>query len=451
MNPKINKNKMNKIIFTSLLLAGMSAMAQEKLPVNKQDLGKVDESKSITMQHRPSANKTNDVISNWYYPLDFIQNSAPNGAFKTYFSYLFPDSNVLVVAADGKTSYVGTHSVGFVFDPKDENIINAQNSETTILTNYNTWTLDSLYMPFSYVRYMDSMDLGGGIKQKVVDSLILNVYKMPAMTKGGFTPPNTEKFARPTFDVATANGLGAIWTKSIALTDADSTPVPSGTGWAIRGQMIEEINLTLNKVNKVTASADNIVGFTITFKPGYAYALDDTLESFSTKPVKAINYFGFRMMLNEAAVGDQVAQEKYFNNMLLVPKWTRYGKATPNSWDGYLPGNAFNSHYYLDCQFKVTCSNVGIDQPTVQLIDEAYPNPVAAGSNVRIPFEMKNSSNATVTVSNALGQVVKSIPATRYNAGKNFVDMTMDVAPGIYTYSITQGDNNVSKRFVVSQ
>jgi hypothetical protein len=90
---------------------------------------------------------------------------------------------------------------------------------------------------------------------------------------------------------------------------------------------------------------------------------------------------------------------------------------------------------------KEIVSNVGLYN--------AYPNP--ANNKITIPFKVQTGGDATITITNAAGQVVKS-QVKHTNANEyNTVDFsTSDLASGTYFYSVDVNGKHSSDHFVVT-
>ncbi|MBC7553505.1 MAG: T9SS type A sorting domain-containing protein [Taibaiella sp.] len=89
------------------------------------------------------------------------------------------------------------------------------------------------------------------------------------------------------------------------------------------------------------------------------------------------------------------------------------------------------------------------DVARLNAIGEVYPNP--ANTSVTVPFTVAQDANATVTLSNVIGQVIKttSVAATAGSAAKvNF--STSDLANGVYTVTVTANGQQSTARVTIA-
>ncbi|MEY3240656.1 MAG: hypothetical protein RIR11_2094 [Bacteroidota bacterium] len=91
---------------------------------------------------------------------------------------------------------------------------------------------------------------------------------------------------------------------------------------------------------------------------------------------------------------------------------------------------------------------------TNNLVEEGsmrvFPNP--AKDMIRVDFSMKNAADVQITVTNALGQIVRDMGAVAFNAGSN--NKTIDVAnlaAGIYVINLRTAEGSVARTFSVKQ
>lgn len=82
-------------------------------------------------------------------------------------------------------------------------------------------------------------------------------------------------------------------------------------------------------------------------------------------------------------------------------------------------------------------------------LGNAYPNP--ANNEINIPMNVKGNTNATVTLSNAMGQVVRTIKLNGLTTGQaKLVSIpTSDLAAGIYLYTIEANGERASDRVII--
>lgn len=80
---------------------------------------------------------------------------------------------------------------------------------------------------------------------------------------------------------------------------------------------------------------------------------------------------------------------------------------------------------------------------------QAYPNPFNPSTNIR--FSLQQSGIVSLKVYNLVGQLVKTIIDNEYlNAGEHSYKVVMnEFSSGVYFYSLTQGDQQITKKMVL--
>ncbi len=80
---------------------------------------------------------------------------------------------------------------------------------------------------------------------------------------------------------------------------------------------------------------------------------------------------------------------------------------------------------------------------------QAYPNPFNPSTNIR--FSLQQSGLVSLKVYNLVGQLVKTIIDNEYlNAGEHSYKVVMnEFSSGVYFYSLTQGDQQITKKMVL--
>lgn len=153
-----------KTIFTLITILSVSILtAQES--VNKYDLlynnhNQINDEQAIQIS-TPELNEYNNINKQDYNifsgPADHIElsdlfefpatwsiNWYPNR--QTFVTYLFPDSNVILITNEGDTNWVGLHSVGAGFDPKDDIFFNNGLSPD----GSKSFNLNGIYFNYAY-------------------------------------------------------------------------------------------------------------------------------------------------------------------------------------------------------------------------------------------------------------------------------------------------------------
>ncbi|MGB1039057.1 MAG: hypothetical protein ACPGYY_10475, partial [Bacteroidia bacterium] len=281
--------------------------------------------------------KAKTDYANWRFPVEAVNQLT---TLDRFVSFLYPDSSAKWVYSDGESSHYNWHSVGAVFTPNDPNL--ELEGDNIKLSRYNEYTVDSIYVPYIYVRYVDSVDMSGTMTE-IVDTLIVQFFRADQLESRSFTPTGseTELFMKP--DNWTPSLLGSnktAYEMRIPLTAEDSTGRPSSEGWSSRGRVIPlppgfDID---SDAQNVELDHANAFGFSIAYKTMVANNFGDTMEARDGSTVKnRINYFGHSFYSNSSI---EVKQTEFINNSWWVPSTIAYGQAQ-NGWENSVPGNAY--------------------------------------------------------------------------------------------------------------
>ncbi len=449
---------MKKLLLTSVSLfsVGMIVNAQSMIAGDTKKFKPANEVSVIKSKSNASGKA---AASNWYEPWNMAGKAGAETSWVPYVNFLFPDSIVKYIDEAGTLSYMpGSTNIGQVLDPKDANIALTDNPEYT-MSKFTSYTLDSLYFSYLYVRNVDSLPDDLGNKIAVVDTLLIDYFITSALQMGGFQV-GLEKFARPGFNTSLRRPTGMSFTQKVLLTRADSTAaLPDATGnpessWRT-GVMGIAVSTPLS-INSSRMAAQNIVGFSMRFKPGHSYDTSSIMvyqKAASTFPSGATraNYFGYRFYANGtgAPYPPQVEQTTYINNTLVAGKQSSYATS---GWVGFVPGNAYYAHQYFQCGFQLTSSNIGINEvknPNFELGD-AYPNPTTGITT--FDFNLKNASDVKISIVNLVGQEVLSVANNKFNAGVNEVRADLSsLTSGVYLYTMTVDGQSQSQKLIISK
>lgn len=438
---KMKLLKLSMTLFIGALVAG-SAYAQGQEV--KSDAPVYMHDGDIAMPNTGDAlNKA--AYSNWKYPIESAQTIG--GTFTRYVSFLFQDSIVQWVSdpAGGGTNYFYPwHAVGAAFDPTD---VNFEVFDDGIrLSRFDAYEVDSIYFPYLYVRYVDSIDLGAG-NVEVVDTLIFQFYDYQELSFSSFS--TGEIYAKPTtFTRSLMGSANKTYEVKIPLTKADSTPVPTSQGWGSRGMIIDLPNIAIPK--NPTLNGRNVCAFNIAFKTMLPFEYGDTMEARDgSTPTKRLNYFGHSMYLND---GSEVPQEEYYNNSFWTPSELLYG-GDLNGWENSIPGNAYFTDRYLYYAIHINAPFMGnVESLNSNMKVAVYPNPVSKTEMLKLDFALVNADNVTIEMYDLLGNKVKSVANGYYTAGEHQIDLDItDLSAGVYLYSVTAGNVKTAKKITITQ
>jgi hypothetical protein len=413
-----------------------------------------------------SANKTTATMSSWFNYTDIMASSSTS---KFYYNPMFHDSNVIFPFSNGAGG-IWEHGFGTSFDPTDSVffggdanlktsagfIANTSYIPSFRVTQGNAYQIDSIAFPMKYYR--------GDANTAQIDTLIITLVKAKRSsntTPGIFgfhystltnvTPDGKAGFGTLLVDYKTAKASDSIptsakvvITKMLDATTAADTTTGTGSGYlnyTTRG-------IALSSPMSVAAGELVVAYVTVRFK---AYALNT--------PVANANYVRF---YTTDISGSGASPRQCVNSMmcgLVATDETTY-QGAPGDTSGFqpqghnvaIPSIAYNSDgQFSDFSMKVTCNgcpplSIATINSNIQNVD-AYPNPTNA--DITIKFNLKETANANVTITNAVGQIVATQNVGNVTTG-NAVFSTEKMANGVYFYTVEANGQRSTQRFVVA-
>jgi hypothetical protein len=434
------KKTVQRLVVVGFMIAGFAIQSYAQ-GVMKAEGNLGTELVSSDLEARDLKMKAN--YSNWQYPVEAITQLT---SLDRFVSFLFQDSAVVFVSDDGTARHNTWISVGAVFTPNDENL--ELIDDNIRLSRFNEYTVDSLYFPYLYVRYVDSIDIAG-TTVPVVDTLIVQFFKSENLDTGRFTPTgeDSEIFMKPgnwTQSILGSNNTS--YEVRIPLTAADTTSRPSSEGWGSAQRVValpSGFNIKSDAANAKLAFT-NAVGFSLSYATMVPYSFGDTMENRAGgNTVNRVNYFGHSMFQNSSI---QVKQKKYQNNSWWVPKTIAYGE-DQNGWENSVPGNAYFDDRYLNYALYITTETLGAQELDNNVTFGVYPNPVSKSDILKADFNLVNASDVTIELYDLLGNKVKEIANGYFTSGEHTTDVSInDLNSGLYIYSIRAGNSVATKK-----
>jgi hypothetical protein len=282
----------------------------------------------------------------------------------------------------------------------------------------------------------------------IVDTLIIDVFNRDQVFNFHHKDTKDPLFATVRFNPATSRGITPQTTIKEELT-IDDTAYISHRG--ARGLIIPLTDFMVDS---------NTVAVTFTFKPGYSYSSEDTLNGELDPSIvnKQMNQFYF-LYLNDGGY-NQTEKLVDYNSGLFAFKFSNW---TTNYWNyktqsGHTP--LYIPHYFFSHQgFPYVTWAISWDPDWVNpdaieelnnnvKINDIYPNPVVDNANIQI--ELTNSENIKVEILNTLGQKVATVTNMDYSSGKHNINInTTNLQAGYYICKITAGNSSVTKTMLV--
>jgi hypothetical protein len=441
---------MKKILLLGLTaIIGTGAYAQyAQKPVvstEKQKISRPEGKVPSKVQHPTSKTR---AASRWYDIVDAIdQDQGASGAVYNNDNYNLTWTDSTMIAPFGSSTaptYDGIwiKSLQQVIDPADPFFNVPAYNGLAAIGKQNAYTIDSVELLGVYTR--------NPAKTTIVDTLIVAIAKGNGGTSdldiwqfnGASTIStygDTVRFASVDLNVSTFLPKGtAVWSTKIPLTAANANDTLSN-GFNI-----------WRLAPNVSVPSGNLAAMTVTFKSGDTWT--PFLDTVSLAGAATPKFNNFRFVSFEETTGAFGSYRKgYYNSSGIMQQDT-------TGWGGtYTPSYAYTSATYsyehhwwfwkLNCP---ACFGVGLND--VNLVGEvsAYPNP--ASDVINVAFTLNNAAkNVSVELSNALGQVVRSIDMGNGQADYGYranIDVK-GLTSGLYIYTIIADGQKTSNKIMV--
>ena len=430
-----------------------------KMPVVKQSVETyhftTENLRNVKTINGGAAHKTTATTSRWYSHVFCIDTLNSTTVTSTLFPIWF-DSTIRQRFSTG-LDVVNFSSVGEVVDPvtydtyNDPALFGATEMRVRATDAY---TVDSVQVVGAYVKNTNR-PVG------VVDTLIFSVaiddvYFLArksstnttlAAVGNTYAPAGKDTCYMPWISDADSINRAAFSTNGPAriifkktLTDADRDTV-SSTG-----------SVTLNAFTFAVPGGFNVPA-------GSAYSITCTFKSGDTwvKNVDTINGQHRFLVLTDQPLGaNSTMPYNWYDlndrNMSQLLFSTDSSFYYPTMLVEGINSNSFSQEFH-NINSHITCSSC---QPIVlgvanvsNTITEQGAFPVPANASVHIPFVLNVTSDATVTLTNTLGQIVKVQNLKNITSGTATFNVA-DLSTGVYFYSIVAGDAKTTGRVVVA-
>lgn len=428
---------MKKVYLFAGMLLGVTLSAQQ--PVTPGPA--VTQSRTFNKNKVMSAHQSADRNTSWWLNYAFAADSIYGNVAELNANYLFPDSSVLGEFGAGNFAPVWIHSIAQTMDPTS--FYYNQTSGCTI-TDADSYSVDSLGIVYAYERNIANPN--------IVDTLVIklthNTTTANWLSSGfiGATAANyntdTVGFKIPKYDYINNYAAGTTSTSvvKIPLTDADTAV--TFYGYKAFG------------VGNFVVPAGKVVGVSISFLPGYAYAFGDTLET-------ELNSFFFTSYEEQGAGTFVVYNDCNYQSATcdynvsgIVRSAERYN-INGNSWNGnYIPTYAFTApysleHHLIDWKVSTPPTSVNEVNGTGISLGQNMPNP--ADNNTAIQYSLKNAGAVSIMITDITGKVVYTSNEGNKAAGNHTLNVnTENMTAGVYFYTLTVDGVSVTNKMTVA-
>ncbi len=454
---------MKKIYLSIAALAlcvGASAQNAAKAPSTHTERGVLAPNAKIPAKVRAQAKAQGGAFAIQLDPIEEVMtqktvdltSSTPQE--DTFLTTVFMDSTVSLVTSTGTTRVNDDIFLGTTFDPKS---IYLQSTFVPIVSNSDSYNIDSIFIQASYVKKTAAVDT---LYTWLVwgDSTNTNVYTKFANTSVWVAPISS--WRKSVIGPKIMGAIGAAGNKvgpaapatnmklvKYVLKSIDST----GLGYGF--SKIISIPFTGGAPAGVTIPAGNIVSCFYTFVPGGTHTLNQAMYSFSTSVVPTIN--GFCGIIWNQSSPQVNAVSDYLPYQVDKDSWNmgvNYSKKQRHAQYSATYNNAALGDLTTAPRmfFSVTGnSSVGIKEIENKgfALGQNTPNPFNGESNVAYMLD-KEAHTATFTVTDVMGRVIstQSVDATK---GTHTVNLNAQAA-GVYYYSLNV-DGVVTTKKMIAQ
>jgi hypothetical protein len=445
---------MKKIVLSCAMAILASAAMSQNVQSNKPVFEHTPSSMEI-IKEKGAQNKF--VLSEWYFPTNWLTSFTQNTGIETFVDFLISDSLPRYINPNDSTFRLQDIAAGLVIDPKD-NIILTTNTPQQLLSRFTGYTVDSIFFQYIYVRHVDSLEDDLGNKTPVVDTLEIQYFEQSRLTRGSFGGGAPGIFARPGWDLNTRTTTNRWAVDTRLLTIDDTTSALNNNGFENRWTLG---SMTLKTPSDlfIPPGQNNYFGFVIQFRPGMPYDSNSVFvyqRDPATFTGERVNYFGYRFMQNSGTT--QWRTNDFVNHGLFSPVSIAYYPGTHpgnNSWSGFIPGNAFNSGRMMIAGMHITTTaNASLNDFKNEFMasTQVYPNPARSSEQAIIGFNLKERSTVSATITNLMGQKVRDVFSSTFNEGVNAEYVNINgLKPGIYFITLEVNGTSISKKLTITE
>jgi hypothetical protein len=455
----IQKNMAMKKIFLFLATSSiaLSSFAQERAAISvsastiEPTTSSIDvvRGRDLSPYLESVRNKTTGPTTRWYSYGGYFAEIMGAGSVQGDDLFLWNDTLAQLRyrdVASGPIYYAHNKfvSMGGVFHPQSESSFNRADvySGAMKIDTTNAYVIDSINLTGYYVL--------NPAKSSIKDTLIITLVYGSTSVSGDGIYKNWFKGTVPgNYGLASTDSLVCANMFYDSITNTASDPGGRELTWkfvlsnANYGDTLSNglfsKSIPVNGTTGFAVPANNMAGVSISFKSGDpAFVPHDSVVS-----SVGIRYNSWRPLIYYAGTSTAVSFPPYSKTDMNCGQFKRLPNSE-NGWtDSYIPqyawsstgGASFLQHATVDFHVKCpTCATVSV--PAVQNPVSnvtAFPSP--ANDKLNVVYTSSSAITGTVTLTNAIGQVVATEAFSNTTNGKSVFN-TANLADGMYIYTI---------------
>ncbi len=429
-----------------------NAHEQYKVPADNYNLKFEGPSDFERFSSNSAKKTTGPGGSRWYNHFQIVEIFASTLTNNTFVQSIWFDSTVRQRFNTGLGT-INFSAVSQVIDVLDSNMFNDPSFANEIrIQNFDAYTVDSISIRGAYVRMKTQ-------PASQVDTLVLSVIPMDNITwfltkanyptvsnyiNGdtlyGYSPINADSATRSALPADNAvNKVRQYWKEPLTAADGDTPDLA-------QNQVTVRTYVLAVPGGGLSVGAGDRFAVTMAFKSGGTWVAN-------TDSVTALH----RFMPIAGTVTPGSAMPYYASSPTRSRSMSGLMFSTGGRFVPSVHVEVFNTTDFAQEFFNIgahvtcaSCETVGITDVKQSLISavKAYPNP--AQGELYIPFALNATANANVTLTNTVGQVVKTQSFNNVKEGRAHFSTT-DLANGVYFYTVeANGQRNTGRVMIAN-
>ncbi len=454
-------------------LAGVTSQAQYAEPLNFMNTGAKQAVQPKTIGGGQPSAKSTIAGSRWYHHGAVISNDVLPGQMEMHLLPIWFDSTVQQRYSTGLGT-VNYSSLGQVVDPIHFTLYNDLNIPSNLpndiaITMQSPYKIDSISFGGYYVEnpnrpinvvdtFIFSVATSGNDPETPVQLRFPSVYPWVAgngYTCGTLCADSTLKGFRivPTDSINRTSGVSGATVWKVPIDTSFRRPDSAGFVFFKEFTYPVMVNGSPGAVN---IPAGRTAGITITFKSGDVSIFGDSITAYHMMYMRSGEALGANQTAGQNMPYYHYTYRDENSSNLMFSTAPAFYAATIII-EGHNT-NSFRNEFH-DIAAHIVCDNCPTvaEFSSVQNVSSsvgtdmvAYPNP--ANDDLTVSFIMNQNTNATVSITNAVGQVIDTREVANVIAKENNIVRfsTANLTAGMYFYTVEANGQRTTKRFVVS-